>query len=411
MLSKRALLPVLLSLAVFAAPTTASATEPTFPEYSGDDFKELVSLAFSSLPGLDEPGEPGLITGSSSVDDRIWDRAFVRGYQMTPLAEVDALRWSDGHLMQPVTADAWQDLREAAASAGHPIEVTSAYRSIADQKLVFMSRFSGTSDAAIDAGLAHSAPPGASRHHTGYAIDIKESGSTHGGFGSSKAFAWLAADNYHNAKTFGFIPSYPPDATNQGPDPEPWEYVYVGFEVLYHDSPFYDVLHAHLFAAEIEWLADEGITKGCSPDGNYFCPSVVVDRGSFAAFLVRALGLDQTQRDYFQDDDTSIFESNINTLASHGITRGCDPPENNKYCPDRPLDRGALAALLRRSFELPATQTDYFDDDAGSVFESDINALAEAGITKGCGNGYCPERLVTRGELAAMLYRARAFLP
>ena len=47
---------------------------------------------------------------------------------------------------------------------------------------------------------------------------------------------------------------------------------------------------------DIEWLADQGVTKGCSPPINdLFCPNDQVTRGQMAAFLVRFLGL--TDRD------------------------------------------------------------------------------------------------------------------
>ncbi|MEA3511733.1 MAG: S-layer homology domain-containing protein, partial [Actinomycetota bacterium] len=45
------------------------------------------------------------------------------------------------------------------------------------------------------------------------------------------------------------------------------------------------------FVADIEWLADQGITKGCNPTANTrFCPDQGVTRGQMAAFLHRALG-------------------------------------------------------------------------------------------------------------------------
>jgi hypothetical protein len=55
----------------------------------------------------------------------------------------------------------------------------------------------------------------------------------------------------------------------------------------------------------------------------------------------------------------------------------------------------------------PSTSTDFFTDDNGSTFEGNINRVAAAGITLGCGNGmYCPTGLVTRGQMAAFLHRA-----
>ena len=49
-----------------------------------------------------------------------------------------------------------------------------------------------------------------------------------------------------------------------------------------------------------------------------------------------------------------------------------------------------------------------FNDDDQSIFEADIEWMADAGITKGCnleGTRYCPDSEVTRGQMAAFLHR------
>ena len=129
-----------------------------------------------------------------------------------------------------------------------------------------------------------------------------------------------------------------------------------------------------------------------------------------AAFLKRALNLPATSTDHFVDDNNSIFEADINAIAEAGITKGCNPPTNNRYCPTDPVGRGAMAAFLKRALNLPATSTDHFVDDNNSIFEADINAIAEAGITKGCNppvnTNYCPNSDVARGAMAAFLKRA-----
>ena len=54
---------------------------------------------------------------------------------------------------------------------------------------------------------------------------------------------------------------------------------------------FEDVGATHQFAAAITWLASEGITRGCNPPSNdRFCPNYHVTRGQMAAFLHRAFG-------------------------------------------------------------------------------------------------------------------------
>ncbi|MCP3885865.1 MAG: S-layer homology domain-containing protein, partial [Propionibacteriaceae bacterium] len=86
------------------------------------------------------------------------------------------------------------------------------------------------------------------------------------------------------------------------------------------------------------------------------------------------------------------------------------PPLNDQYCPNANVTRGQMAAFLTRALNLPPQDTDTFTDDDGSVFEANIEALATAGITKGCNpptnDRYCPDANVTRGQMAAFLYRA-----
>jgi hypothetical protein len=160
-----------------------------------------------------------------------------------------------------------------------------------------------------------------------------------------------------------------------------------------------------VFEADIEWAAVAGITLGCNPPrGDRFCPDDAVSRGQMAAFLVRALDLPASGIDAFSDDEKSVFEADINALAASGITRGCKP---TSFCPDDPVTRGQMAAFLSRAYRLVPSAEDAFSDDADSVFQADINALAASGITRGCTpTSFCPADLVTRGQMAAFLRRA-----
>jgi VCBS repeat-containing protein len=167
------------------------------------------------------------------------------------------------------------------------------------------------------------------------------------------------------------------------------------------------------FAANILWLAEAGITKGCNPPANdEFCPDAPVTRGAMAAFLVRFLGLtDDGGGNTFTDDNDSIFETDIAKLAAAGITLGCNPPTNDRFCPNDPVTRGAMAAFLSRALGLTDDGGgNTFTDDDGSIFEADIAKLAAAGITLGCNpptnDRFCPEDSVTRGQMAAFLDRA-----
>lgn len=391
----------------------ATATEGDFHSYTGDDYAELIDAAWSDLPDLSPPTAPGSITGSESVDDRIWDSAFERGYQMTPHAGLARLVWQDGIRMQPAVADAWERLQDAARESGLRIEVTSGYRSVSDQRSVFLSRLYGTSDSAIEARLAYAAPPGASRHHTGYTLDIKQAGGTIGTFHSTASYAWLSDDNFYNAKRFGFVPSYPEDGPPQGPDPEAWEYVYVGFEALAGDLRFIDVPRYHFAYEAVEWMAISGHTSGCGP--YLYCAEVPTTRGEAAAFIRRVLQstLGPAEPRSFVDTSGHLFELDIAWLAGHGITLGCDPPINSLFCPDRPVSRGEMAALFERAvaglMAVGEVEPAGFVDSSGSVFAAAIDWLGAAGITSGCNppenTRFCPGAHVTRAELAVFLKR------
>jgi hypothetical protein len=112
----------------------------------------------------------------------------------------------------------------------------------------------------------------------------------------------------------------------------------------------------------------------------------------------------------FRDDDGSVFEADVEWLAAAGITKGCNPPFNDAFCPGEPVTRGQMAAFLVRALGLTDEGSVGFVDDDGSVFEADIERMAAAGITKGCNppvaDRFCPDRFVTRAEVAAFLHRA-----
>jgi len=165
----------------------------------------------------------------------------------------------------------------------------------------------------------------------------------------------------------------------------------------------------------IEAIAAAGVTKGCNPPANdMYCPGDTVTRAQVASFLVRALDLPAADTpDQFTDDDDSPHEADIDALVSAGITHGCNPPDNDEFCPDRPVTRGEMAAFLVRAFGYQDRgDIDRFVDDDNSVFEADIERLAAAGITSGCGpDTYCPWRPIKRSNLAVFLARALRLEP
>jgi minor extracellular serine protease Vpr len=167
--------------------------------------------------------------------------------------------------------------------------------------------------------------------------------------------------------------------------------------------PFQDVA-GNPFAGDIQWAWENGVTRGCSINPPLFCPSHPVTREQMASFLVRTFGLPPSPTDFFSDDNNSIHEGAINALAQAGITGGCGP---GRYCPRDPVLREQMASFLVRALRLPPSPTDFFSDDNNSIHEGAINALRQAGVTGGCGPGrYCPRNPVLRDQMVAFLHRA-----
>jgi hypothetical protein len=105
----------------------------------------------------------------------------------------------------------------------------------------------------------------------------------------------------------------------------------------------------------------------------------------------------------------------VEGFYAQGITTGC-AANPLRYCPDRQVTRAEMAVFILRakngtSTPIPAT-TDLFADVpvAGKEWMKPwIEQFYNEGITTGCSAGplkYCPERQVTRAEMAVFVLRA-----
>jgi hypothetical protein len=156
------------------------------------------------------------------------------------------------------------------------------------------------------------------------------------------------------------------------------------------------------FKSDIEWVFNAGITSGCSSER--YCPNDPVTRAQMASFLARALHLSGSAPDAFTDDNGSIYEPNINLVAQAGIASGCG---GTNFCPNGLVSREQMASFLARALHLSGPAPDAFTDDNTSIHEPNINLVAREGIATGCGGTlYCPLANVTRGQMAAFLHRA-----
>ncbi len=79
-------------------------------------------------------------------------------------------------------------------------------------------------------------------------------------------------------------------------------------------------------------------------------------------------------------DDAGTFEADIEWLAATGITRGCNPPTNNRYCPDDPVTREQMASFLRRALD-PGSSTSTSTTNPGSSTTTTMATTTSTGST------------------------------
>ena len=97
----------------------------------------------------------------------------------------------------------------------------------------------------------------------------------------------------------------------------------------------------------------------------------------------------------------------IERMAEFEVTRGCG--DGSGFCPDRNVTRAEMAVFLSRAFKLPeGPDPGFVDVPADAWYAADVARLAASKITVGCGDGsgFCPGRDTTRAQMATFLHRA-----
>lgn len=219
-----------------------------YKTFSASGFVDLY-FSLKPLPNTKNLTISPSITGNTDADKHIVALAEARGYKLQSEVQIGLVAVG-GQQLQPEAKQAYLNMVADAAKSGFYLSIVSGFRDVDTQRSLFLNRFrnasrnqigreyksqeiiDGKADQAIETVLKTSSIPGYSRHHTGMTFDIGKSGTDFTRFKYTNEFAWISANNYLNAKRFGFIPSYPEGAPNQGPNPEAWEFTYVGQSAL-----------------------------------------------------------------------------------------------------------------------------------------------------------------------------------
>ena len=188
---------------------------------------------------------------------------------------------------------------------------------------------------------------------------------------------------------------------------------------------FLDVQPGAPFAADIEWLATQGITQGSVDPATgdaRFDPAGPVRREAMAAFLYRAAGspaFTPPRVSPFRDVPTTApFFTEIAWLADRGIATGTPVGGTGvEFRPGQDVSREAMAVFLYRAEGSPAftppTVSPFRDVPTTAPFYREIAWLASAGISTGTDVGggvkeFRPAESVRREAMAAFLHRAAA---
>jgi hypothetical protein len=191
-------------------------------------------------------------------------------------------------------------------------------------------------------------------------------------------------------------------------------------------AQFADVPPSATFFDAANLMFEAGVTTGCvagsTPETRSFCPNDSVTREQMAAFIVRAVTGTTTPTiynttSYFTDvPTTNLFFPHIQKLKDLGITTGCAP---GLFCPTDTIPRWEMAIFMIRArlalygATFTTATTPYFADvptnvEGNGVPFPFIQRSYEEHITAGCGTDpliYCPNELVTRGQMASFIMR------
>lgn len=175
-------------------------------------------------------------------------------------------------------------------------------------------------------------------------------------------------------------------------------------------SPFQDVPASDPFADFVRIIRTNAVTSGCATDR--FCPNDNTTRGQMAVFVVRSMLLTDDfsfrSTPYFNDVPSTHPQFKwIQKLRELGITTGCSLIT---YCPDDMVTRGQMATFLVRArfgptFRNPSTP--YFTDvPSSNTFFPFVQKLRQSGVTTGCSaTAYCVDAPTTRAQMAVFLTR------
>ena len=171
---------------------------------------------------------------------------------------------------------------------------------------------------------------------------------------------------------------------------------------------FADVDEDDYFAEAVDWMLANEITTGCEPDR--FCPHDTATRAHFVTFLWRAAGRPEptvSGAERFDDvDESAYYQQAVGWAAETGVTTGCG--DGMIFCPNQDVTRGQIAALLYRfsGQQHTVTKATFQDIPPNAYYFTAVDWMSANAITTGCSTDrFCPIQQAIRAQVAAFLHR------
>lgn len=206
-------------------PRSASPTPAGLPSPSATPTPSTTPTASAS------PSEPTKPAADKRKGRQLDEPYTVNGVIVVSKAHPVSAKYGPPHPTSPYHLDApaakaLAKMTAAAKKAGVRIVVRSGYRSYATQKAVYARALKNYPSEA--SAKAYNAPPGASEHQTGLAMDLWDGVTWSLPMANTATGKWL----HKHCREYGFILRYPQGKQKiTGYNYEPWHFRYVGVDI------------------------------------------------------------------------------------------------------------------------------------------------------------------------------------
>lgn len=170
-------------------------------------------------------------------------------------------------------------------------------------------------------------------------------------------------------------------------------------------ATFTDVPAGAWYKGAVDYVAGKGYMTGTTT--TTFAPTKDITRAEAATLFANKLDLYKAgQVAGYSDVKSGAWYHNAVAAVKEGKIMGSTG--GDMFSPDRLLTRGEVAALIVRAYGFEGTgKSTSFTDISNSIFKNDIATLVELGIADGVtGTTFAPNKAVSRAEMAAFIQKA-----